>query len=104
MNYEKIVIGLGMNYEKIDVCKKNACCSERSKRTTSNVCIVVGPATKYILIFLLEHGQMFRHLSKGKKGKKGDDSPSSKSQSDTLSSLFQVMVSFNFHLCLFSII
>jgi hypothetical protein len=47
---------------------------------------------------------MFHHFSKGKKGKKGDSSSSSRSQSDTPGSLFQVMVSFNFHLCLFSII
>jgi hypothetical protein len=40
--YKKIVFGLDINYEKIDVCEKNACCSGRSTRTTSNVCIVLG--------------------------------------------------------------
>jgi hypothetical protein len=43
-------------------------------------------------------------FSKGEKGKKGNDSSSSRSQLDTPNSLFHVMVSFNFHLCLFSII
>jgi hypothetical protein len=40
---KNIVVGLGINYEKIDVCKKITCCSERSTRTTPNVCIVIGP-------------------------------------------------------------
>jgi hypothetical protein len=47
---------------------------------------------------------MFGHFSKGKNGKKGGDSSSSNSPSDTPRSLFQVMVSFNFNLCLFSTI
>jgi hypothetical protein len=38
----KIVAGLGMDYEKIDACKKNACCFGRSIRMTPIVCIVVG--------------------------------------------------------------
>jgi hypothetical protein len=42
---QKIVAGLGMNYEKIDVCEKIACCSGRSTRTTPNVCIAVGSDT-----------------------------------------------------------
>jgi hypothetical protein len=42
---QKIVAGLGMNYEKIDVCEKIACCSGRSIRTTPNVCIAVGSDT-----------------------------------------------------------
>jgi hypothetical protein len=42
---KKIVAGLDMNYEKIDVCEKIACCSGRSTRTTLNVCIVLGPDT-----------------------------------------------------------
>jgi hypothetical protein len=47
---------------------------------------------------------VFRH-SKGKKGKKADGLSTSRSQSDKPSSLFQVMVSFNyFHWHLFSII
>jgi hypothetical protein len=45
---------------------------------------------------------MFHHLPKGKKGKKGGGGSSSRSQSDTPRSMFQVMVSFNFYLCLFS--
>jgi hypothetical protein len=40
--YKKIMSGLDMNYEKIDVCKKIACCSGRSTRMTQNVCITVG--------------------------------------------------------------
>jgi hypothetical protein len=40
---KKIVSGLGMNYEKIDACKKIACCSGRCTRTTLNVSIEVGP-------------------------------------------------------------
>jgi hypothetical protein len=39
---KKIVSGLGMNYEKIDVCEKIACCSEMRTMMTPNVCIVVG--------------------------------------------------------------
>jgi hypothetical protein len=39
---KKIVSDLGMNYEKIDACKKNACYFGRSTRMTPNVCIVVG--------------------------------------------------------------
>jgi hypothetical protein len=39
---KKIVSGLRINYEKIDACEKIACYFERSTRTTSNVCIVVG--------------------------------------------------------------
>jgi hypothetical protein len=39
---KKIVPGLGMDYEKIDVCEKNACCFGRSTRMTLNVCIAVG--------------------------------------------------------------
>jgi hypothetical protein len=42
---KKIMSSLGMNYEKIDVCEKIACCSERSTRMTLNVCIAVGPDT-----------------------------------------------------------
>jgi hypothetical protein len=40
-----IVTGLGMNYEKIDVCEKTACHSRWSTRTIPNVCIAVGPDT-----------------------------------------------------------
>jgi hypothetical protein len=40
---QKIVSGLEMNYEKIDVCEKIACCFGRSTRMTLNVCIAVGP-------------------------------------------------------------
>jgi hypothetical protein len=43
--FKKIVSSLGMNYEKIDACKKIACCFGRSTRMTPNVCIVVGPDT-----------------------------------------------------------
>jgi hypothetical protein len=39
---KKIVVGLGMNYKKIDVCKKNTC-SRRSTRMKQNICIAVGP-------------------------------------------------------------
>jgi hypothetical protein len=42
---KKIMSSLGMNYEKIDVCEKIACCSKRSTRMTLNVCIAVGPDT-----------------------------------------------------------
>jgi hypothetical protein len=42
---KKIVVGLGTNYEKIDVSKRTACCSERSTRRRPNVCISVGPYT-----------------------------------------------------------
>jgi hypothetical protein len=42
---KKIVSGLKMNYEKIDACKKIACCFGRSTKMTSNVCIVVIPDT-----------------------------------------------------------
>jgi hypothetical protein len=42
---KKIVPGLGMNYEKIDVCQKIVCCSKKSIRMTPNVCIVAGPNT-----------------------------------------------------------
>jgi hypothetical protein len=42
---KKIVSGLGMNYEKIDSCEKIACYFGRSTRTTSNICIAVGPDT-----------------------------------------------------------
>jgi hypothetical protein len=41
----KIVANLGMDYEKIDACKKIACCFVRSTRMTPNVCIAVGPDT-----------------------------------------------------------
>jgi hypothetical protein len=40
---KKIIAGLGMNYEKIDVRKKTACCFRRSIRMILNICIVVGP-------------------------------------------------------------
>jgi hypothetical protein len=40
-----IVVGLGINFEKIDVHEKMACCSGKSTRTTPNVCIVVGSDT-----------------------------------------------------------
>jgi hypothetical protein len=43
--FKKIVSSLRMNYEKIDACKKIACCFGRSTRMTPNVCIVVGPDT-----------------------------------------------------------
>jgi hypothetical protein len=43
--FKKIVSSLGMNYEKIDACKKIACCFGRSTRMTPNVCIAVGPDT-----------------------------------------------------------
>jgi hypothetical protein len=42
---KKIVVGLGTNYEKIDVSKRTACCFERSTRRGPNVCISVGPYT-----------------------------------------------------------
>jgi hypothetical protein len=42
---KKIVSGLRMNYERIDACKKTACCFGRSTRMTLNVCIAVGPDT-----------------------------------------------------------
>jgi hypothetical protein len=42
---KKIMSSLGMNYEKIDVCEKIACCSGRSTRMTPSVCIAVGPNT-----------------------------------------------------------
>jgi hypothetical protein len=42
---KKIVSGLRMNYEKIDLCEKITCCFKKSKRTTPNVCIMVGPDT-----------------------------------------------------------
>jgi hypothetical protein len=32
--YKKIASGLGMNYERIDACKKIECCFRRSTRTT----------------------------------------------------------------------
>jgi hypothetical protein len=38
----KIVSGLRMNNEKIDVCEKIACCFGRSTRMTSNINITVG--------------------------------------------------------------
>jgi hypothetical protein len=41
---QKIVSGLGTNYKKVDTYKKIAFCSERSTRTTPNVCIAVGPS------------------------------------------------------------
>jgi hypothetical protein len=40
---KKIMSGLRMDYEKIDACKKIACCFGRSTRTTPDVCIMVGP-------------------------------------------------------------
>jgi hypothetical protein len=42
---KKIVSDLRMNYKKIDVCKKIACCFRITTRTTPNVCIAVGPDT-----------------------------------------------------------
>jgi hypothetical protein len=42
---KKIVAGLRMDYEKIDACKKIACCFRRSTRTTPNVWIAVDPNT-----------------------------------------------------------
>jgi hypothetical protein len=42
---KKIVAGLRMDYEKIDACKKIACCFGRSTRTTPNVWIAVDPNT-----------------------------------------------------------
>jgi hypothetical protein len=42
---KKIVSGLSMNYEKIVVCGKIACCSGRSTRMTLNVYIAVSPDT-----------------------------------------------------------
>jgi hypothetical protein len=39
---KKIVSGLGMNYEKIDACKKITCCFGRSTRMTPNVSIAVS--------------------------------------------------------------
>jgi uncharacterized membrane protein YjjP (DUF1212 family) len=49
---------------------------------------------------------VLHHLMKGKMGKKKVDelSSSSRSRSDMTSSLFQVIVSFNFHLLFFTII
>jgi hypothetical protein len=43
--FKKIVFGLEMNYEKIDVCEKIACYFGRITRTTPNICIAVGPDT-----------------------------------------------------------
>jgi hypothetical protein len=42
---KKIVINLGMNCKKIDVCEFFSCCSRRSTRKTPIVCIAVGPDT-----------------------------------------------------------
>jgi hypothetical protein len=42
---KNIVSGLGMNYEKIDVCKKNCMLFWKEHKETSNVCIEVGPDT-----------------------------------------------------------
>jgi hypothetical protein len=42
---KKIVVDFDMNYEKIDVCERITCCSRRSTRKISNVCIAVGPDT-----------------------------------------------------------
>jgi hypothetical protein len=42
---KKIVSGLEMNYEKIDVCEKTICYFGRSIRIIPNVCIVVGSDT-----------------------------------------------------------
>jgi hypothetical protein len=42
---KKIVASLGMNFEKINVCKKIACCSGGRSRTMANVCTVLGPNT-----------------------------------------------------------
>jgi hypothetical protein len=39
---KKIVASLGMDYEKIYVCEKIACCSRRNTRTILNLCIAVG--------------------------------------------------------------
>jgi hypothetical protein len=39
---KKIVSGLGMNYEKIDACKKITCCFGRSTRMTPNVSIALS--------------------------------------------------------------
>jgi hypothetical protein len=42
---KKIVVDLGMNYEKIDVCKRTACCFERSTRKVSeciNYCLTLS--------------------------------------------------------------
>jgi hypothetical protein len=41
---KNIFAGLGMNYEKIDVCERN-CSSRRRTRTILNVCIAVDPDT-----------------------------------------------------------
>jgi hypothetical protein len=42
---KKIVSDLRMNYKRIDVYKKIACCFRITTRTTPNVCIAVGPDT-----------------------------------------------------------
>jgi hypothetical protein len=42
---KKIVVGLGIDYEKIDAYEKIACCSGRGTRMILNVCIMVGPDT-----------------------------------------------------------
>jgi hypothetical protein len=42
---KKIVVSLGMNYAKIDMCKKIACCSGWSTRMIPNVCNMVGTST-----------------------------------------------------------
>jgi hypothetical protein len=42
---KKIVAGLRMDNEKIDVCEKIACYSRSSTSTILNVCIAVGPDT-----------------------------------------------------------
>lgn len=38
----QMVVGLGVNYEKIDACQKNCMLFWMDHKTISNVCIVVG--------------------------------------------------------------
>jgi hypothetical protein len=46
LDHSKVIVsGLEMNYKKINACEKITCYFRRSTRTTSNVCIVIGPDT-----------------------------------------------------------
>jgi hypothetical protein len=40
---KKIVVGLGMNYEKIDVCERNCMLFWKEHTNVLNVCFAVGP-------------------------------------------------------------
>jgi hypothetical protein len=39
---KKIVVGLGMSYEKIDVCGKNSVLLRKEHKDDTNVCILIG--------------------------------------------------------------